>query len=252
MSFFNTADDLDDLDDDLLTALLDEFHIHDDAVEEDGTTMPAAHVADRDDALPARAHASLPECERVHLRLRKMLPAGNTLRFAQARHLAATQDGDDGVLIGATGSGKSLNMFVHAAADFADALAAGTQRTCRPVDLILIPMVNMGPAHEQAARRFFGSIPLDGVASDDVPAALYVARDFSHGGQAGGSSHRAASQSSGVHVCPQSHALLWHSARKQLESALCDLCGADLGPASGRWACANRTVLPECEKRGEL
>ena len=70
----------------------------------------------------------------MHERLRRALPPGTGLRFAQARHLAAIQDGSDGVLIGATGSGKSVNMFVHAAADFKDAVAAGDTPPCESLN----------------------------------------------------------------------------------------------------------------------
>ena len=240
----NPADDLDDA---ALADLLGEFNLLDDGVEDitEMVPVPTADVAERDDALPARALASRAECDQVHRRLHHVLPpAAKNLRFAQARHLAATQDGADAVLIAATGSGKSLNMFVHAAADFADAVAAGTHRDCRPIDLVLIPMVNMGPAHEQAARRFFGS-----PHSDAVPAALYVARDSLHNGRTDGSSRRIA-QNTGMRNCPSGHTLLWHPAynkRALLDSVLCDVCGDDLGPTSGRWACANRTLGPGCD-----
>ena len=237
----------DDLDDAELTALLHEFNLdHDDGVEHTSELVPTAHVSERDDAVPARATANQSECNLVHKRLRDVLPPGTKLRFAQARHLAATQDGADAVLIGATGSGKSVNMFVHAAADYADAVALGNNCDCRPIDVVVIPMVNMGPAHEQAARSFFGSVPLPR-DSDAVPTALYVARDLQHDGHTGGSSPHSAQKNTGLHICPAGHALIWHRAhRVWLVPVLCDVCGADVGRVSGRWACANRYVAPEC------
>jgi len=201
-----------------------------------GQQGPAAPTGLKDDARAARDSASGDECRRVHSRLRDALPNDTKLRFAQARHLAAVQDGSDAVLIAATGSGKSLTMFLQARADVIDAECEGNGG-CRPVDLVIIPMANMGPCHEEAFNTFVTGLQLQG----RPVGALYVDR----GNYQGGAAAAPSAQKSRLTHCPEGHTLnLCRIRAKQgrLEPVRCDAvavpqCPRDIGVDELRWRC---------------
>lgn len=197
---------------------------------------PAAPTDLKDDARAARDLASGDECRRVHSRLRDALPNHTQLRFAQARHLAAVQDGSDAVLIAATGSGKSLSMFLPARADVIDAECEGNGG-CRPIDLVIIPMANMGPCHEEAFNVFVEGLQLQGRAV----GALYVDR----GDYRGGGAEAPATAAARLTHCPEGHILKLCRVRAKagrLEPARCDAvavpqCPRDIGVEELRWRC---------------
>ena len=74
-------------------------------------------------------------------------------------------------------------MFVLAVADYiSHILDGGSTSHSRPVDLVLIPMANMGDAHKAAFDAFLASSTAlaHKPTGAGVPAALYVDRgDFS-------------------------------------------------------------------------
>ena len=59
-------------------------------------------------------------------------PAFRPLHYAQTQHMRAQQDGDDGVMIASTGSGKSLNIQLPALAEYVERVTSPSPPTlCR-------------------------------------------------------------------------------------------------------------------------
>lgn len=61
-------------------------------------------------------------------------PAFRPLHYAQTQHMRAQQDGDDGVMIASTGSGKSLNIQLPALAEYVERVTADASSAdkCHP------------------------------------------------------------------------------------------------------------------------
>ena len=208
----------------------------------DGLAMPA-----RDDERPARALATEAELTRLFPRIARVFPSLAVLRGSQARHIAAIQEGVDAILIAATGSGKSTSMFVLAVADYiSHILDGGSTSHSRPVDLVLIPMANMGDAHKAAFDAFLASSTAlaHKPTGAGVPAALYVDRgDFSAPATARSTPGAPASlhKQGCVLACTHGHGLAYERARSHsasLQALKCDACQGVIATADGRWSCA--------------
>ena len=165
----------------------------------------------RDDEMPARSVASEEDLVAVQERLRAAAAAAcvGDLRFSQARHLAALQGGEDAILIGATGSGKSATMFLPALADLVDAVsgAVGDVDNLRPVDLFVIPMANIGSTHEAA----FNAYARSAVGIGHRRGVLGRRHDRARAGRAGGSRGHggAAARRRALDARPGARLLLW-------------------------------------------
>ena len=175
-------------------------------------------VFGRDDDSPARALATAAERGRVDKHIQDLFSAGCSMRGSQARHLAAFQGGADAICIAATGSGKGKSMFALAIADYLQRLRSGGDTGVpRPVDLVLIPMANMGDGHKQGFDDFLASSTAAASTAASTmagcygpgpgcPAALYVERVRFDPLAVG---HVAASPNAanGIIVCDNGHAL---------------------------------------------
>ena len=98
------------------------------------TADPAGAAPPAPDAAPARAPASEALLQAVSQELRDVLPEGYVLRTGQAHHLAALGRDEDFLGVAATGSGKSLALFLRATADALDARRRGTSPALRQPD----------------------------------------------------------------------------------------------------------------------
>ena len=162
---------------------------------------------------------------------------GFQMRHAQACHCAELSTGRDFLGVGATGSGKSLSMFLPAAARALEARREGSLADLKPVDLLLAPFANVAVALEEAGNDF-----LEGVALGQTPPwkrerysprVLYVERSqqVAGGGQGTARQHASTRPSSG-RTCPSGHVLLWHGREHQhramAREATCDVCHEDI------------------------
>ena len=205
-----------------------------------------------DDARPARAAATDAERACVSEDLLCVLEhTGHSLRGSQARHLAAIQGGRDAILVAATGSGKGATIFASAVARFVARLKAGDDLSrCEPVDLMLIPMTNMGAPFEEAfntlVRDCIAGVPRKEGECAVIAGALYVDRGGgpdSDGGGGGGATTAATTVAAvrpPVGVCAMGHGLKHYTFRQKggaLPELHCDVCSAAVGAADGRWSC---------------
>jgi hypothetical protein len=154
----------------------------------------------------------------------------------------ALQGGGDGVMVAATGSGKSLNIQLHSLADHAARVQADPQEAtrCHPVDLALAPLTATAAALGASADAFFLDVACRlQLGGDGAPAprALYVDRS--------GASHSSATPLQPVRrarECPSGHKLEWHrrsGKSAHVRAARCDGgCRSDLQTNTPRWSCA--------------
>ena len=192
----------------------------------------------------------------MHQRLLDVFSDDRPLRGSQARHLSAVQDGGDAILIGATGSGKSYTMFAPSIADALELRRTGGGRldTCHPIDLVLIPMANMGDGHKESYDCIVASLLAAQVAAcvdDDVardggepPCAYYVERGGFAAPSSGSSPSGLPAASPGTRPqCPQGHHLVYAVSKSRwklatLDTLVCEVKKCDIGPRDGRWSCA--------------
>ena len=153
--------------------------------------------------------------------------------------------GDDFIGVAATATGKSLNLFVAAAAD---ALAARrrdgeVRRALLPVTLVAVPFANLGPSLEEAGQAFLFKVAgahFPGWEQERFfPRVLYAERkgDGSSVNDASGEAVRKA-----IRTCPAGHKLHFyaneHSARGKSRKARCDRCGVELKRSDRRGGCS--------------
>ena len=211
-------------------------------------SLAAAASAERDDERPARSVATESERARVDKRLLDALPPEMVLRTSQARHMVAIQRGDDRILIAATGSGKGATMFAPAIADYVDRVRARADLSApRPVDLVLIPMANMGVPHAEAFNALLASALVRAghdVGGGKAPGALYVERDSTRADPDGAAAAASTAPADGAAcstVCPAGHRLEHHQVwrkRALLDALCCDRCGGVIPPDEARFSCA--------------
>jgi hypothetical protein len=199
-------------------------------------------------AVPARApagHELLQALQQQAPDLVGVLPHGFQLRTAQAHHMLSVGGGDDFIGVAATATGKSLNLFVAAAAD---ALAARrrdgeSRRALLPVTLVAVPFANLGPSLEEAGQAFLFKVAgahFPGWEQERFfPRVLYAERkgDGSSVNDASGEAVRKA-----IRTCPAGHKLHFyaneHSARGKSRKARCDRCGVELKRSDRRGGCS--------------
>ena len=75
------------------------------------------------------------------------------MRTAQAHHLRALGQPEDFLGVAATGSGKSLGLFIEAAADALAARRRGGAAVLGKVRLVVVPFANIGTTHEAAGNH---------------------------------------------------------------------------------------------------
>ena len=167
-------------------------------------------------------------------------PQYRPLRFAQAEHILALQGGQDGLMVAATGSGKSLTICLSACAEYVTRAEANLEaiRRCEPVDLVLSPLNASASSLVTFANRYFGDVASDLEVFGDRPIALHVDRSgFGEGHVNDGARQR---RTGHTPMCPQGHRLDYQTVRPktaQLRAAHCDVCRKDIDVNTSRWSC---------------
>ena len=199
-------------------------------------------------AAPARAPAAPGVLARVPQELKDATYQGYVMRHAQACHLAEWSTGRDFIGVAATAAGKSLSLFLPAAARALAARREGRLADVEPIDVILAPFANAAVSLQAEGNSF-----LERVALSQTPPwqperysrrVLYVERDSTGAlprSRASGAP-TPAPRAADARLCPGGHPLVWHSDervhRTLARAATCDQCGEDLARSDERGHCA--------------